>query len=137
MKFKTILLFICLLITFTAFALEDKVKNKIAVFDSVTIYEDYVIITTNWSIGKTTLDNPDEVKDWKKFELYRVGDIVRAKTDQSNEYWAILEIKSDRIKIHYYGYLKGVGKFDETFWVLEYPGDAKKEVGNSAETQDI
>ena len=118
---------LCLVLSVPALSSQDTVKKQIAVFESITIYEDYVIITTNWSIGKTSIENPDEVKDWKKFELYRIGDIVRAKTTRSNEYWEILEIKSDKIKIHYYGYLKGVGKFDEVFWVLEYPKDKKIE----------
>ncbi|NIP29721.1 MAG: hypothetical protein GTO02_09370 [Candidatus Dadabacteria bacterium] len=123
MKYRLILIiFFTVLINYT-FANGDEIltiKKNIPVFSSITIYEDYVIITTNWSIGKINKKGPDEVKDWKKFESYRIGDIVRATTGQSNEYWEILDIKENKIKLHYYGYLKGLGKFDEIFWVLEY-----------------
>ena len=95
-------------------------KDRIPVFRSISIYEDYIIITSSISISKVGKEAPEEARIWKRFELFRVGDIVRSVTEQSDESWEILEIKENKIKFHYYGFLKGVGKFDEVFWVTEY-----------------
>ena len=59
------------------------------------------------------------VTNWTTNLTFRVGETVRQQGGQSNEYWEILAITNGMAKMHYFGFAKGVGHFDEVVWMRE------------------
>lgn len=118
--------FLILLISVLAFSVfadnadNEKIKDNILYFESLRIQEERITIRSKSRIGIIKNGEPDDVRMWKQELDFSVGDTIRLTGGQMNLYWQILKIEKDKVKLRYYGFLRGIGTIDEIFWIREF-----------------
>ena len=108
---------------FNAFANNTSIKTakeSIIYFDSLSIKDDKIKITSKSRIGKIRKNQPDNVKIWGNTIDFSSGDTIRIIGGQINLYWQLLEIKKNKVKFYHFGFERGKGPVDEKFWVKEF-----------------
>jgi len=95
------------------------VKTVAPPFKTLKIVGDALVISDQFRLGRISSSGPDVVTNWTTNLTFRVGETVRRQGGQSNEYWEILAITNGMVKMHYFGFAKGVGDFDEVVWMRE------------------
>ena len=95
------------------------IKTVAPRFKTLKIVGDALLISDQFRLGKISSSGPDVVTNWTTNLTFRVGETVRQQGGQSNEYWEILAITNGMAKMHYFGFAKGIGGFDEVVWMRE------------------
>ena len=96
------------------------ITNGLAWFSSLKIPGDTVTISDYFGrIGSIKHSGPDVVTNWANNVSCRLGDIVRMQGGQENEYWEILAVSNQMVKVHYFGFVRGIGSVDDVFWIPE------------------
>lgn len=94
-------------------------KDKHAPFSSFQIIDGTVRLPSRWGLSKIPKVEPVDINAPANSVTFRIGDTIYESYAQSVECWEILDIEDTRVKVSYWGWMRGVGDFDETYWVKE------------------
>ena len=96
--------------------------SKIDLCSKVTVKNNSVIFSAidEFTFSKINSKGPDNPKEYNKIQECIVGETLRINSIGYNLYWDVLQIDHDKVKLHYFGFIRNKGNVNETLWIKSY-----------------
>ena len=94
-------------------------EEKLAPFKSFQIVDGTARLPSRWSEQKDKFSGVEsaDIQDPTNSATFRTGDLIVDRGTTYVEAWEFLDIEDERIKVNFRGFIRGIGDFDETYWV--------------------